>query len=84
MLAAQLLFATVFTSSDAGPVTLDQALAFDEQHYAPNELNILSQRNIEQTPAKTVGQAVQQLPGVSVQHDTGEPRSVGTGPMEHL
>ena len=53
---------------------LDQGSAFNVQQDAPNELNILSQQNIEQTPAKTVGQAVQQLPGVSVQHDTSEPR----------
>jgi TonB-dependent receptor len=53
---------------------IDQTAAFDRQHEAENEINILSLKNIEQTPAKTIGQAVQQLPGVSVQHDTGEPR----------
>jgi TonB-dependent receptor len=53
---------------------LSQASAYDEQHNAPDEIDILSSQDIQQTPAKTIGQAVQQLPGVSVQHDTGEPR----------
>jgi TonB-dependent receptor len=57
-----------------GEIPLDQASAYDQQHQATNEIDILSRQNIEQTSVKTVGQAVQWLPGVSVQHDTGEPR----------
>jgi TonB-dependent receptor len=63
---------TVVVTGTVDP--LSQDTAFDEQHNAPNEIDILSWQNIQQTPAKTIGQAVQQLPGVSVQHDTGEPR----------
>src|SRR3984893_3672880 len=63
---------TVVVTGTVDP--LSQDTAFDEQHNAPNEIDILSCQNIQQTPAKTIGQAVQQLPGVSVQHDTGEPR----------
>jgi TonB-dependent receptor len=66
------LSSIVVTGTEATP--LDQAAAFEQQHNATNEQNVLSEQNIEETPVKTVGQAVQQLPGVSVQHDTGEPR----------
>ncbi|HTC22226.1 MAG TPA: TonB-dependent receptor plug domain-containing protein, partial [bacterium] len=55
---------------------IDQAQAFDEMHDSLNKVNILSQDQINQTPAKTVAQAAQQLPGVGVQHDTGEPRYI--------
>jgi TonB-dependent Receptor Plug Domain len=57
-----------------GEMPLDQASAYDQQHEASNEIDILSRQTIDQTSVKTVGQAVQWLPGVSVQHDTGEPR----------
>ena len=53
---------------------IDQAAAFDQMHDSLNKVNVLSQDQINQTPAKTVGQAIQQLPGVSVQHDEGEPQ----------
>src|ERR1700730_12862961 len=66
------LSSIVVTGTEATP--LDQAAAFEQQHNATNKQNVLSEQNIEETPVKTVGQAVQQLPGVSVQHDTGEPR----------
>ena len=62
---------------------IDQAAAFDQMHDSLNKVNILSQDQINQTPAKTVAQAAQQLPGVGVQHDTGEPRYItirGTDP----
>jgi outer membrane cobalamin receptor len=55
---------------------IDQAAAFDQMHNSLNKVNILSQDQINQTPAKTVAQASQQLPGVGVQHDTGEPRYI--------
>ncbi len=55
---------------------IDQAQSFDEMHDSLNKVNILSQDQINQTPAKTVAQAAQQLPGVGVQHDTGEPRYI--------
>jgi len=55
---------------------IDQAAAFDQMHDSLNKVNILSQDQINQTPAKTVAQASQQLPGVGVQHDTGEPRYI--------
>ncbi len=55
---------------------IDQAQSFDEMHNSLNKVNILSQDQIDQTPAKTVAQAAQQLPGVGVQHDTGEPRYI--------
>jgi TonB-dependent receptor len=64
---------TVVVTATTAP-RLDQASAFDEQHDSSNEIDILSYQNIQQTPVKTIGQAVQQLPGVSVQHDTSEPR----------
>ncbi len=62
---------------------IDQAQSFDEMHDSLNKVNILSQDQINQTPAKTVAQAAQQLPGVGVQHDTSEPRYItirGTDP----
>jgi TonB-dependent receptor len=55
---------------------IDQAAAFDEMHDSLNKVNILSQDQINQTPAKSVAQAAQQFPGVGVQHDTSEPRYI--------
>lgn len=52
---------------------LSQAAAFNQMHDSFNKVNVLSKDQIDQTPAKTVAQAVQQLPGVGVQHDEGEP-----------
>jgi TonB-dependent receptor len=52
---------------------INQASAFNQMHDSLNKVNVLSQEQIDQTPAKTVAQAVQQLPGVGVQHDEGEP-----------
>jgi TonB-dependent receptor len=57
-----------------GVTRLDQASGYEQEQEATNQLNVLSQQAIEQTPYKTVGEAVQLLPGVGVQHDTGEPR----------
>jgi len=75
------LTAAVTSVSELPEVTvkakgIDQAQAFDEMHDSLNKVNILSQDQINQTPAKTVAQAAQQLPGVGVQHDTGEPRYI--------
>jgi TonB-dependent receptor len=58
----------------SGQTRLDQAAAYDTEQQATYQLNVLSQQAIQQTPAKTVGQAVAMLPGVGLQHDTGEPR----------
>ena len=58
----------------SGQTRLDQAAAYDTEQTATYQLNVLSQQAIQQTPAKTVGQAVAMLPGVGLQHDTGEPR----------
>jgi TonB-dependent receptor len=55
---------------------IDQAAAFDQMHDSLNKVNILSQDQINQTPAKTVAQAAEQLPGVGTQHDTSEPRYI--------
>jgi outer membrane receptor for ferrienterochelin and colicin len=57
-----------------GVTRLDQASGYEQEQEATNQLNVLSQQASEQTPYKTVGEAVQLLPGVGVQHDTGEPR----------
>src|SRR5579863_8492775 len=48
---------------------IDQAAAFDEMHDSLNKVNVLSQDQINQTPAKTVAQAAEQLPWVGTQHD---------------
>jgi outer membrane cobalamin receptor len=58
----------------SGQTRLDQSAAYDTEQNAIYQLNVLSQQAIQQTPAKTVGQAVAMLPGVGLQHDTGEPR----------
>ncbi len=55
---------------------IDQAQAFDEMHDSLNKVNILSQDQINQTPAKTIAQAAEELPGVGTQHDTSEPRYI--------
>jgi len=52
---------------------LSQAAAFDQMHDSLGKLNVLSEDQIAQTPFKVVGQAVQELPGVGVQHDEGMP-----------
>jgi len=62
---------------------VDQAAAFDQMHDSLNKVNILSQDQINQTPAKTVAQAAEQLPGVGLLHDTSEARYItirGTDP----
>jgi TonB-dependent receptor len=62
---------------------IDQAAAFDQMHDSLNKVNILSQDQINQTPAKTVAQAAEQLPGVGLLHDTSEARYLtirGTDP----
>src|ERR1035438_5556981 len=62
---------------------IDQAAAFDEMHDSLNKVNVLSQDQINQTPAKSVAQAAEQLPGVGLIHDTSEPRFItirGTDP----
>ncbi len=62
---------------------IDQAQAFDEMHDSLNKVNIVSQDQINQTPAKSVAQAAEQLPGVGLIHDTSEPRYLtirGTDP----
>ena len=62
---------------------IDQAAAFDQMHDSLNKVNVLSQDQINQTPAKTVAQAAEQLPGVGLLHDTSEPRYIsirGTDP----
>jgi len=62
---------------------IDQAAAFDQMHDSLNKVNILSQDQINQTPAKTVAQAAEQLPGVGLLHDTSEARYItirGTDP----
>jgi outer membrane cobalamin receptor len=58
----------------SGQTRLDQAAAYDTEQNSIYQLNVLSQQAIQQTPAKTVGQAVAMLPGVGLKHDTGEPR----------
>ncbi len=55
---------------------IDQAAAFDQMHDSLNKVNILSQDQINQTPAKTIAQAAEELPGVGTQHDTSEPRYI--------
>lgn len=55
---------------------IDQAAAFDQMHDSLNKVNILSQDQINQTPAKNVAQAAEQLPGVGTQHDTSEARYI--------
>jgi len=62
---------------------IDQAAAFDEMHESLNKVNVLSQDQINQTPAKSVAQAAEQLPGVGTSHDTSEARYLsirGTDP----
>lgn len=62
---------------------IDQAAAFDEMHESMNKVNVLSQDQINQTPAKSVAQAAEQLPGVGTLHDTSEARYItirGTDP----
>jgi TonB-dependent receptor len=62
---------------------IDQAAAFDQMHDSLNKVNVLSQDQIKQTPAKSVAQAAEQLPGVGTSHDTSEPRYIsirGTDP----
>jgi len=62
---------------------IDQAAAFDQMHDSLNKVNILSQDQINQTPAKSVAQAAEQLPGVGLSHDTSEARYIsirGTDP----
>lgn len=62
---------------------IDQAAAFDEMHNSINKVNVLSQDQINQTPAKTIAQAAEQLPGVGTSHDTSEARYIsirGTDP----
>jgi hypothetical protein len=55
---------------------IDQAAAFDEMHDSLNKVNILSQDQIKQTPAKSVAQAARQFPGVGTQDDTSEARYI--------
>jgi TonB-dependent receptor len=52
---------------------ISQEAAFDKMHDSLNKVNVLSEDQIDQTPAMTVGEAVQELPGVGVQHDESEP-----------
>ena len=62
---------------------VDQAAAFDQMHNSINKVNVLSQDQINQTPAKSVAQAAEQLPGVGLSHDTSEARYLsirGTDP----
>ncbi len=62
---------------------VDQAAAFDQMHDSLNKVNILSQDQINQTPAKSVAQGAEQLPGVGLSHDTSEARYLsirGTDP----
>src|SRR5581483_8292879 len=62
---------------------VDQAASFDEMHNSFNKVNALSQDQINQTPAKSVAQAAEQLPGVGTTHDTSEARYIsirGTDP----
>jgi TonB-dependent receptor len=62
---------------------IDQAAAFDQMHDSLNKVNVLSQDQISQTPAKSVVQAAEQLPGVGTSHDTSEARYIsirGTDP----
>lgn len=62
---------------------IDQAAAFDQMHDSLNKVNVLSQDQIKQTPAKSVAQAAEQMPGVGLSHDTSEARYLsirGTDP----
>lgn len=62
---------------------IDQSAAFNQMHESLNKVNILSQDQINQTPAKSVAQAAEQLPGVGTSHDTSEARYIsirGTDP----
>lgn len=56
--------------------SISQAAAFNTMLNSLNLVRVLSQEQIDQTPARTVAQAVQQIPGVSVQHDSDEPRFI--------
>ena len=62
---------------------ISQEAAFDAMHDSLIKVNVLSQDQINDTPAKSVGQAAQEIPGASIRHDTGEPRFIlirGTDP----
>ena len=62
---------------------ISQEAAFGAMHDSLIKVNVLSQDQINDTPAKSVGQAAQEIPGASIRHDTGEPRFIlirGTDP----
>ena len=62
---------------------LSQAAAFNTMHDSLIKVNVLSQDQINDTPARSVGEAAQEIPGASIRHDTGEPRFIlirGTDP----
>jgi TonB-dependent receptor len=55
-----------------GAITEGQAKALNEQKNSPNVASVVSQEQIQRFPDRNAAEAVQRIPGVSVQREEGE------------